>query len=208
MVEMNEDAPVDSLPCGFEGFQFREYAGVRPPFPIYKTKYDFPGEVVYNPPFGVSSGADDAIRSAGDKVARTFLGISDVTGYDVDFYLYKGKQKPLNTCFDTTGDDWFYKTRGFHMDKNASGITINGTFATSGTPAFFVGSGEFDKDPDNETNPYYRLNSRKFTLLCQGGFDGWDIYRESRTNTDRFVLGQPGYRNGACASPRYPSASG
>ena len=208
MVEMNEDAPVDSLPCGFEGFQFREYAGVRPPFPIYKTKYDFPGEVVYNPPFGLASGADDAIRSSGDNVRRTYLGISDTIGYDVDFYAYKGKQLPLSVCTDISGDDWFYKTRGFHMDKNASGITIGSSFTTSGTPAFFVGSAEFTSDPENETNPYYKLFARKFSLLCSGGFDGWDIYRESRTNTDRFVLGQLGYRNGACASPRYPSASG
>jgi hypothetical protein len=50
MVEINEDAPVDALPCGFLGFNFREYAGVRPPFPIIKAKYDFPGEIVYNPP--------------------------------------------------------------------------------------------------------------------------------------------------------------
>ncbi len=50
MVEMNEDAPVDAVACGFEGYAFREYAGVKSPFPVYKTKYDFPGEVVYNPP--------------------------------------------------------------------------------------------------------------------------------------------------------------
>lgn len=42
MVEINEDAPIDALPCGFLGFTMREYAGARPPFPIYKTKYDFP----------------------------------------------------------------------------------------------------------------------------------------------------------------------
>ena len=39
MIEMNDDAPVDALPCGFEGFQYREYAGVRPPFPLIKYKY-------------------------------------------------------------------------------------------------------------------------------------------------------------------------
>jgi hypothetical protein len=208
MVEINEDAPVDSLPCGFEGYQFREYAGVRPPFPIYKTKYDFPGEVVYNPPFGTSSGNDNATRSPGDNVRRTYLGISDTVGYDVDFYSYKGKQLPLNICNDITGEDWFYKTRGFHMDKNASSITIGDNFTTSGTPAFFVGSAEFTSDPQSESNPYYRLYARKFSLLCHGGFDGWDIYRESRTNTDRYVLGQIGYRNGACASPKYPTATG
>jgi len=208
MIELNEDAPVDALPCGFEGYQFREYGSARPPFPIYKTKYDFPGEVIYNPPFGLSSGADDAIRSSGDNVRRTYLGISDTIGFDVDFYSYKGKQLPLDVCTDVSGDDWYYKTRGFHMDKNASGLTIGNLFTTSGTPQFFVGSAEFTSDPDDETNPYYRLFARKFSFLCAGGFDGWDIYRERRTNDDRFVLGRAGYLKGACPSPRYPTGTG
>ena len=42
----------------------------------------------------------------------------------------------------------------------------------------------------------------------QNGFDGWDIYTESRTNTDRFQLGGSGYQNGACPSVRYPDATG
>jgi hypothetical protein len=208
MVEINEDAPIDALPCGFLGYNFREYAGVRPPFPIYKTKYDFPGEVVYNPPFGLASGADDLIRSGGDNVRRTYLGISDTIGIDVDFYGYKGKQLPLDICTDVTGEEWFYKTRGFHMDINASGITIPDLFTTSGTPEFYVGSAPFTSDPDSETSPYYRLFARKFSLLCSGGFDGWDIYREYRTNGDRFVLGRSGYLRGACPSLKYPTANG
>ena len=208
MVEMNDDAPVDALPCGFEGFQFREYAGVRPPFPVYKTKYDFPGEVVYNPPFGLSSGADDAIRSNGDRVRRTYLGISDSVGIDTDFLQYKGKQLPLSVCTDSTGDDWAYKTRGYHMDVNASALTISSNYTTSGTPLFFVGASPFTSDPQNESNQYYRLFARKFTLLCTGGFDGWDIYREYRTNADRFVLGRSGYLKGACPSIKYPTATG
>jgi hypothetical protein len=208
MLEINPDAPIDALPCGFQGYAFREYAGVRPPFPIYKTKYDFPGEVVYNPPFGLSSGADDIVRSAGDNVRRTYLGISDTIGFDVDFFTYKGKQLPLDICTDVSGDEWAYKTRGYHMDKNASGITISGAFSTSGTPAFYVGASEFTQDPDDETNQYYRLFARKFSFLCSGGFDGWDIYTEHRTNQDQFVLGRRGYLRGACPSFRYPTATG
>lgn len=208
MIEINEDAPVDALPCGFEGFNLREYAGVRPPFPIIKAKYDFPGEVIYNPPFGLSSGADDITRSGGDNVRRTYLGISDTIGIDVDYYTYKGKQLPLDICSDSTAENWTFRSRGFHMDINASGITIPNAFVTSGTPAFYVGSAPFTSDPDNESNPYYRLFARKFTLLCQGGFDGWDIYREYRTNQDRFKLGRNGYLNGACPSIKYPTATG
>ena len=210
MVEMNEDAPIDALPCGFEGYNYREYSGGKSPFPIFKTKYDFPGELVFNPPFGTPSGTDDAGLSSGDNIRKTFLGFSTSAdyGYDPSFFEYSGKRNPLNICFATESSPWLYRTRGFHMDKNASGITISDGFSTSGEPRFYVGSADFSSEPVVDTNPYYRLFARKFTLLVQGGFDGWDIYRERRTNEDKYVLGRTGYLNGACATTRYPSAVG
>jgi hypothetical protein len=207
MVELNEDAPVDALPCGFDGYTFREYAGAKPPYPIYKTKYDFPGEVIWNPPFGLPTGNDNSTLSGGDNVRRTYLGFSNSLGYDSDYFEYIGKQNTLTSC-DIDANDWNYKSRGFHMDKNASGITIGDAFASSGTPRFFVGSAPFSSEPTSDNSPYYRLFSRKYTFLVQGGFDGWDIYREFRTNSDRFVLGRQGYLNGACPSDRYPTATG
>jgi hypothetical protein len=207
MVEMNEDAPTDALPCGFDGYTFREYADVKPPFPIYKTKYDFPGEVVYNPPFGFSSGNDDAVISGGDNVRKTYLGFSNNVGFDTSFFEYKGKRNPNSSC-DLEGGEWSYKTRGFHMDKLASGITISNGFTTSGSPKYYVGDATFSSEPTSPESPYYRLFSRKFTILVGGGFDGWDIYREYRTNSDNFVLGRSGFLNGACVSDRYPNAKG
>ena len=225
MVEVNYEAPIDALPCGFEGFQTRTYNGYTSPYPLFKTKYDYPGEVIFNPPFGLSTGADNARVSSGDNVRRTYLGVSDTVGVDIDFLLYKGKQLPLNVCNDTTGSIWATKTKGFHMDNRASAITFNNVVyekvldpedntryimsaKTQVTPKFFVGSGNFSSDPTDENNPYYRLFARKFTLSFQGGFDGWDIYRESRTNTDRYVLGKVGYLKGACPDFRYPNATG
>jgi hypothetical protein len=76
------------------------------------------------------------------------------------------------------------------------------------TSAFEVGVGSFNSEPDDTNNPYYRLNTRKFTALPYGGFDGWDIYREYRTNNDSFALGQSGYKYGAEASITYPTATG
>jgi hypothetical protein len=207
MVEMNEDAPVDALPCGFDGYVIRQYDGVVSPFPIYKTKYDFPGEIIYNPPFGFSTGADDALISGGDNIRRTYLGLGSFWGFDSSFFEYKGKRNPISTC-DIDGFDWNTKTRGYHMDRNASGITISGPFTTSGTPRFYVGNAPFSSEPTLDTNPYYRLFARKFTLFVQGGFDGWDIYREYRTNGDRYTLGRQGFLNGACPTDRYPNASG
>ena len=207
LVEINEDAPIDSIPCGFEGYTFREYPGGQSPFPVYKTKYFLPGELVFNPPFGLSSGGDDAFTSGGDNVRRTYLGLGSYWGVDTDFFQYKGKRKPFNLC---SGEpfEWDFKTKGFHMDELASGITISGAFASSGTSAFEVGDATFSSEPTDPTDPYYRLNARKFTVMVYGGFDGWDIYREYRTNADKYTLGRTGFLNGACSSLRYPKGKG
>lgn len=207
MVELNEDAPIDALPCGFEGYNFRLYDGVKSPFPIYKTKYFFPGEVIYNPPFGNASGSDNVVTSSGDNVRRTYLGLSNSFGYDLDFFQYVGKQN-IGTMCSPSLQDWAYMTKGFHMDSGATVVTIPDGYTTSGTSAFEVGSAAFRSEPQSQNNPYYRLFARKYTLFVAGGFDGWDIYREYRTNGDRFQLGASGYLAGACADDRYPNATG
>ena len=208
MLEMDEDAPIDALPCGFEGYVFREYSGAKSPFILYKTKYNTPGEVIYNPPFGNSVGGTNSTRSAGDKVRKTYLGVSNTVGIDSDFFMYGGKQNPSNIGTATEGNDWAYLTKGFHMDSGATVVTIAGGYATSGETAFEVGEAEFRSEPTDQTNPYYRLNSRKFTVSPKGGFDGWDIYREYRSNQDTFRLGGTGYLAGAAPSVSFPTATG
>jgi hypothetical protein len=101
MLEMNEDANPDSLPCGFEGYEIREYANATPPFPVYKTSYNYPSEIIYNPPFGTTAG-DNTVQSAGDRVRTSYLGISSQIGYDPDFFMFKGVQKPPITCVKLT----------------------------------------------------------------------------------------------------------
>jgi hypothetical protein len=207
MVEMSEDAPVDSIPCGFNGFDFRIYGGAQSPYPIIKGKYDFPGEPIWNPPFAISSGSIGSTLSSGDNIRRTYLGISNTTGWDPSFFEYVGKRNVNNSC-DIDAIPWNYKSAGFHMDSNASGLTIPFGFSTSGNPRFVCGNSPFITDPELPTNTYYRLFARKFTLLVQGGFDGWDIYREHRSNEDRFQIGKSGFLKGACPSTRYPNATG
>jgi len=209
MVEMNEDAPKDALPCGFEGYPFRKYDGVRSPFPVYKTRYNYPGEVVYNPPFGYSNGTDNPTTTSGDNVRRTYLGLSNSVDseYDLDFFQYVGKQN-VGTTLNPILQPWDFLTKGFHMDSGATIISISDNWSSSGRTAFAVGAANFSSEPDKQTNPYYRLYARKFTVFVAGGFDGWDIYREYRTNGDRFVLGQSGYLAGAAPDDRYPNATG
>ena len=207
MVEMSEDAPIDALPCGFNGFNFRLYSGAQSPFPIIKGKYDYPGETIWNPPFALSSGAVSSTLSQGDNVRRTYLGISNSYGWDPAYFEYVGKTEPNSTC-DIDSVPWNYISAGFHMDVNASALTINDLYSTSGDTRFICGNSPFITEPELPTNVYYRLYARKFTFLVQGGFDGWDIYREWRTNEDRFQIGRSGFLNGACPTSRYPNAVG
>ena len=207
MVEMSEDAPIDALPCGFNGFNFRLYSGAQSPFPIIKGKYDYPGETVWNPPFALSSGAVSSTLSQGDNVRRTYLGISNSYGWDPAYFEYVGKTEPNSTC-DIDSAPWNYISAGFHMDTNASALTINDLYSTSGDTRFICGNSPFITEPELPTNVYFRLFARKFTFLVQGGFDGWDIYREWRTNEDRFQIGRSGFLNGACPTSRYPNAVG
>lgn len=209
MVEVNVDAPVDALPCGFEGYDTRQYSTSRSPFPLIKNEYFFPGQVIFDPPFGAASGNNDARVSPGDKLRKTFLGFSTDLGYDLSFLEYKGKVPPIDPC-SSDGNDWGYKTRGFHMDKDACSIKIPAGFITSGEPAFYCGTATFQSDPEDNSSPYFYLYSRKFTVLFAGGFDGWDIYSKSRTNTSDYRIGGSKYLKGANpdCSVRYPNATG
>jgi len=217
MMEMNYEAPYDSLPCGFNGYVTRTYdtttANIHPPFPVYKTSYEYPGEVIWNPPFGTSVGVDNKVISTGDNVRRTYLGFSTKLGYDSDFLQYKGKQN-LITGFDSCTLDeadfssWNYLTKGFHMDSGATVINIASNYLTSGETAFDVGAGSFTSEPTLKTETYYYLYSRKFSMAFYGGFDGWDIYREYRTNNDDFTLGGTGYLAGAAPCTPYANATG
>ena len=195
LVDVDPNAPADAIPCGFEGYEFRTngtvttdraYAGVIE-MP-YKTKYYNAGDTIVDPPLSAP------IISVGDKIKKIYLGFTDAEyGFDADLLKFKG-EIALGGVSYNTGEPWGTKTAGFHMDINASGITDN-----NGVPVFSYGAGTFDDasviDSDS-TNPYYDSRTRKFTALMAGGFDGWDIYRKTRTNIDNYKIGRNGFVNG------------
>ena len=218
-----DDNLYDAVPCGFEGYTSRSYDSMRSPTLYYKTKYNNPGDTIYDPPFGTSAGLTNKQLSSGDKTRTTYLGMSDIApaAYDDDFFQYKGKQGPTNACNDSTGDDWACLTQGFHMDSGATcsqhselcahilcGCPYGSTSSSATTDQFAVGDAPFTQEPTNISSPYYKLQSRKFTLAPYGGFDGWDIYRKYRSNSDNFIRGKSGFLNGACASTQFPNATG
>ena len=205
-----------SLPAGFEGYRFRRYGtcGVNPRI-VYKTQYYNPGETIYDPPYGSTAG-NNVIRSGGDKVSKVYLGVSDSmgAGYDVDFFDFKGYIPPV-ICTGTAGSEWEVLTKGFHMDSGAT-VVIGGvgtylswsSTTLNGKAVFDVGTGQFNHEPTLSTEPYKSLRSRKFTLAPHGGFDGFDIYRKTRSNTDDYRMGLTGFLNGACSDSEFPNATG
>jgi len=212
---------IGSIPCGFEGYRFRKYGTCsQNPYVPYKTKYYNPGETVYDPPFGsggVAGGistVNNKVLSGGDKVSKNYLGVASSL-MDNDFFDYKGLQVPTAVCTGTVGDLWPVVTQGFHMDFSAS--TIVGGYGTyvswsgttlNGKSIFNVGATTFSSEPTSTTDPYKKLRSRKFTLVPHGGFDGWDIYRKTRSNTDEYRMGLTGFLAGACSTTEFPTASG
>jgi hypothetical protein len=210
MVELADGSPIDAIPCGFRGYTQREYDNVSEypsPYIQYKTKYFYPGETITDPPFG---GSANTTESAGDIVRRSYLGFSTQYGVDESFLTYKGKQTPASWISNPTqaAEPWNIQSKGFHMDSGATVVTIANTYQTSGQTAFECGTADFRFDPESQENPYYFIYARKYTVCFAGGFDGWDIYREHRTNTDNFQLGSSGYLAGAYPSSRYPNATG
>jgi hypothetical protein len=172
MLELNEDAAPLSIPCGFEGYNFRSYtaantgtSGATTPAIFYKQTY-----------------------ASTDKVGRTYLGISE-KAYDGSNLTGKGINQNMFNYYGTVATEAsINKSKGFHLDSGATGTFVEGDITIG---EFEVGAGiiRISTDVLNASNPYADKNKRKFTLVPYGGFDGWDEHRTSRTNTDLFKTG-------------------
>lgn len=163
MLVLNPNHPTDAIPSGFKGFTANKTFGTSTLGNVmYKTEYHTTGDVI-----GYDVNGDEII-SSGDKVRKTYLGLSDQIGLDTDLLKFKGAKS-------------IGSTDGFHLSKNAS--TISG-FQT--TP--------YDLEGEDK-GLLENINYRKFTFAVFGGRDGWDIYREVRTNTDQYIFGKKTYTN-------------
>jgi len=175
-LELNTEAPFDAIACGFEGYNLRNFSATNTgtvsattPSIFYKTSY-----------------------SDSDKVKKTYLGVSEKA---FDTTSYNGEaldQNLFNFYGAVTTSTSYNKSKGFHMDSGATGSYTAGT---TNIGEFEVGEGQLRdfNDVATSTQTYYDRNTRKFTFVPYGGFDGWDVYRDSRTNSDNFKKGKPLY---------------
>lgn len=182
MVEIIEnDMTQNCVPAGFLGYPVRNY-----------------GEDIKAPTFTYNTFYDEDIK---DK--KQYFGLSDIKGVDIDMLYYKGKDAYTENY--TIG-----YTKGFHLDSTLD-ATIQESLGTKvtvdGDPNMVV---EWDavspnnvtlenialdienispvigSESDMEGTIYENVKLRKFTVYPYGGFDGWDIYRGSRTTGDEF----------------------
>ena len=167
LVEMADGEDLrNSFPAGFLGYPMPEYFSGN-------VKYEMDYNVIYNPSV---------------KAKRQYFGISDINGIDSDVFSYKGVD--LYKIENTSN-----LTKGFHMDSlvGDSVITVDGE---SGYEFITVSKDKvttatriprlINSNSYVEDTIYNDIKLRKFTVCFYGGFDGWDVNREQRTNGDEY----------------------
>ena len=152
LVELTDDDNIfDAFPAGFDGVAIRDYGTSLAPNIEYKKTY-----------------------TTVENKRKAYLGISNITGIDQDFFNYKGLYND--------GSSFTGKTSAFHLDVNATNVV-----SLDNQPITFeTGNAVFQNEATLQGTDYEKLYARKFTFAPFGGFDGWDTYRTRRTNTDTY----------------------
>ena len=161
MAEIIEnDMTEQCVPAGFLGYPVRTYRTFVSPSFKYNTLYD-----------------------ENIKAKRQYFGLSDITGVDYDMLSYKGKYAYTEKY--SSG-----YTHGFHLNSylSSTGLTIkvDGETVIGFDTVSASQKAIFGTEAEMAEGLYEDVNLRKFTLYPCGGFDGWDIYRKSRTTADEF----------------------
>lgn len=207
-VEVNETAKTKvSVPAGFLGYPVRHYDGYA--ITGEHTGADFVEKQVsvHKPYLQYNTDVRDDLR-----INKQYFGMSDLVGIDADLLKYKG----VEAYADIPGS----LTPCFHLDsrifegmpdeegrvKNPLGgtgtaqpqkVSVDGitgyqwvTVGAGNTLDLFGIQPRFGEEETMVNTIYEDKRARKFTLCFYGGWDGWDYYRQSRSNSDDFV-----YRN-------------
>ena len=166
----NEEGVDDCVPCGFLGYPIPKYETVCGITMNYNTVYD------------------NTI-----KPKRQYFGLNDEV-LDYDVLNYKG----VDAYSDNLGDaDPTRISNGFHLDsifsvETGATVQVDGESGYTFTTVDPIQMNRYNRIPRILPTDYldqclYKdVNLRKFTVYPYGGFDGWDINRDNRTNTNEY----------------------
>ena len=184
-VEINENSMVEaSVPAGFLGYPQVKFDGM----PVVDSaKSNIIGPIIkYNLDY------DPNIKNR-----KQYFGLSNLTGVDIDLFTFKGNAAYI--------EDPDMLTNGFHLDSrlNKSGypneqlptITVDGVegykfdaVSQNARTSILTDTPVIGTEAMMQGTIYENVKLRKFTMYFYGGFDGWDVYRQQRSNTDDFKL--------------------
>lgn len=148
------------------------------------------------PYFKFNTDVDDDI-----KIKKQYFGISDLTGIDTDLLTYKGVEAyndvpaGMTPCFHLDArilngnpnadgeieDGELKQTVSVDGVTGYSWVTVNKNLTTDEGIEPRIGSESVMTGTIYEDKKY-----RKFTLAFYGGWDGWDYYRTSRSNSNDY----------------------
>ena len=180
VLELIEDEMTrNCVPAGFLGYPTRNYKIASSNIALPYFKYN----KMYNENI---------------KDRKQYFGLSDLTGVDEDMLNYKGRDAYAGEGTDQSVG----YTDGFHLDATLSKQVLeasNGVATVDGNEGFtfdtvsienVTSSGEnyprITFEDQMKGTIYENIKLRKFTVYPYGGFDGWDIYSDARSNGDQY----------------------
>lgn len=183
-----------SIPCGFLGYPVRNYSDMG----FYGIDEDLKVHFEYN-----------TYLDTEKKTRKQYFGISDIVGVDEDCFKYKGVDaydgipEGMTSCFhldsriisgipDEDGKICVNPNETDDNKKVYQTVSVDGMKGYSWQTVGLGNSTEYGVEPrigkESEMvgSIYEDKSVRKFTMAFHGGFDGWDYYRTSRSNSDEF----------------------
>ncbi len=199
-VEVAEGSAVEqSAPAGFLGYPMAQYDGLqviggdgRFCDPDGDGSCQNENYAVINPILKYNLEYNNEVKNR-----KQYFGLSTRVGVDIDAFTYKGKAAYI--------DQPSMLTQGFHLDSrldpnNYSGnhvpvITVDGeegykfdAVSVQSRTSTLTDIPAIGAETLMQGSIYEYVNLRKFTVYFYGGFDGWDVYRNQRSNTDDFKM--------------------
>ena len=185
-VEVNEtDKTKISVPAGFLGYPVRCFDGAMVNIGDEKQPK------VQSPYFQYNTNVDEEIR-----INKQYFGISDLTGIDEDILRYKGVEaynelsEGLSPCFhlDSRILEKREKINGLEQTVSVDGVVYDNWVTVDKSNVTDYGIEPRLGNEDTMFGTIYEdKRYRKFTVAFYGGWDGWDYFRDQRSNDDSFT---------------------